>query len=68
MMVQGQLFITPPLSPPRPIGQARPLVPCQFWMTLTPESRQQILGTLSRIVAQQLAVPPVIPEATHEHP
>ena len=52
--------------PPRPIGRARPLVPRQFWRTLTVESRERILGTLSRIVAQQLALPPAIQEATHE--
>ena len=56
----------PPLSPPRPIGRARPLVPRQFWLTLTVESRERILGTLSRIVAQQLAAPPAIQEATNE--
>jgi hypothetical protein len=52
--------------PPRPIGRARPLVPRQFWLTLTVESRERILGTLSRIMAQQLALPPAIQEATHE--
>ncbi len=52
--------------PPRPIGRARPRVPRQFWLTLTVESRERILGTLSRIVAQQLAVPPAIREATNE--
>jgi len=52
--------------PPRPIGRARPRVPCQFWLTLTVESRERILGTLSRIVAQQLAAPPAIREATNE--
>ena len=31
------------------------------------ESRQRILGTLSRIVAQQLALPPVGQEASNEH-
>jgi len=52
--------------PPRPLGRAGPLVPRQFWVTLTAESRQRILGTLSRIVAQQVAVPPAIREATRE--
>jgi hypothetical protein len=52
--------------PPRPIGRARPLVPRRFWLTLTVESRERILGTLSRIVAQQLAAPPAIREATNE--
>ena len=52
--------------PPRPIGRARPRVPRQFWLTLTVESRERILGTLSRVVAQQLAAPPAIQEATNE--
>src|SRR5271166_4974477 len=56
----------PPLSPPRPIGRARPLVPRRFWLTLTVESRKRILGTLSRIVAQQLTAPPAIRESTNE--
>ena len=53
-------------APPRPIGRARPRAPRQLWLTLTAESRQRILGTLGRIVAQQLAVPPAIREATRE--
>ena len=56
----------PPLSPPRPIGRARLLVPRQFWLTLTVESRERILGTLSRIVTQQLTAPPAIREVTNE--
>ena len=52
--------------PPRPIGRARPLVPRQFWLTLTVESRERILGALSRIVTQQLAVPPSVQEASNE--
>ena len=56
----------PRCPPPRSIGRARPLVPRLFWPMLTIESRQRILGTLSRIVAQQLEVPPAIREATNE--
>jgi hypothetical protein len=52
--------------PPRPIGRACPLVPRPFWLTLTVGTRERILAALSRIVAQQLAVPPVIEEATDE--
>ena len=52
--------------PPAPISPARRLVPRQLWLNLTVESRQRILGTLSRIVAQQLAAPPAIQEATNE--
>ena len=52
--------------PPRPIGRARPQVPRQFWLTLPVESRERILGALSRVVAQQLEAPPVIQEATNE--
>jgi hypothetical protein len=53
--------------PPRPIGRARLLLPRQFWLALTVESRERILGALSRIVAQQLAVPPSVEEASNEH-
>ena len=53
--------------PPRPIRAARPLNPRQLWLSLTVESRERILGTLSRVVAQQLAAPPAIQEATNEH-
>ena len=56
----------PPLSPPRPLRAARPLNPRQLWLSLTVESRERILGTLSRVVAQQLAAPPAIQEATNE--
>jgi hypothetical protein len=52
--------------PPRSIGRVRSLVPRQFWLTLTIEARARILGTLSRIVAQQLVGPPAIQEANHE--
>jgi hypothetical protein len=52
--------------PPRPISRARLLVPRQFWLALTVESRERILGTLSRIVAQQLVAPPAFQEATNE--
>ena len=52
--------------PPRPIDRALPLVLRQFWLTLNVESRERILGTLSRIVAQQLAAPPAFQEATNE--
>ena len=52
--------------PPRPIRAARPLKPHQFWLSLTVESRARILGTLSRLVAQQLAAPPATREATNE--
>ena len=53
--------------PPRPSRRVGPLIPCQVWLTLTIESRARSLGTLSRIVAQQLAGPPAVQEATHEH-
>ena len=53
----------PPL---RPIGRFSRLVPRQFWPMLTIESRQRILGTLSRIVAHQLALPAVGQEASND--
>jgi hypothetical protein len=53
--------------PPRPVRSSRRLVPSQFWLNLTVEARARILATLSRIVVQQLAAPPVvIQEAAHE--
>jgi hypothetical protein len=52
--------------PPRPIGRARLLIPRQFWLALTVESRARILGALSRIVTQQLTVPPSVQEASNE--
>ena len=52
--------------PPAPLRAARPLNPRQLWLSLTVESRERILGTLSRVVAQQLAAPPAIQEATNE--
>jgi hypothetical protein len=52
--------------PPRSISRARILVPRRFWLTLAVESRERILGTLSRVVAQQLAATPANQEATNE--
>ena len=52
--------------PPRADRSSPSLGSAPFWLTLTVESRERILGTLSRIVAQQLAVPPAIREATNE--
>ena len=52
--------------PPRPSGRVGSPIPRQFWLALTIETRARILGALSRIVAQQLAVPPAIQEATRE--
>jgi hypothetical protein len=57
---------TTAVPPPRPIRPARSLIPRQLWLNLTGESRERILGTLSRVVAQQLAAPPAIQEATNE--
>jgi hypothetical protein len=63
-MRRSRITVVPP---PRPIGPPRRLVRLhQLWLNLSVESREQILGTLSRIVAQQLAVPPDIQEATNE--
>ena len=52
--------------PPAPIRAARPLNPRLLWLSLTVESRERILGILSRLVAQQLAAPPDIQEAANE--
>ena len=47
-------------------GQPVPPILRQLWLSLTVESRERILGTLSRVVAQQFAAPPAIQEATNE--
>ena len=53
--------------PPRArSGQPVPSILRQLWLSLTVEARERILGTLSRVVAQQLAAPPAIQEATNE--
>jgi hypothetical protein len=38
----------------------------ELWPSLPQSDRQQALRTLSRIVAQQIARPPVRPEVRHE--
>ena len=52
--------------PPAPDQGSPSPQSAQLWLSLTVESRERILGTLSRIVAQQLAAPPAIQEATNE--
>ena len=52
--------------PPRPCGRVDCLIPRQFWPALTIETRARILGTLSRILAQQLVGPPASREVSHE--
>ena len=52
----------PSLSPPAPDRSSWPPGPAPVLADVD----HRILGTLSRIAAQQLAGPPAIPEATHE--
>ena len=52
--------------PPRRSVEPVPSFRASSGSTLTVESRERILGTLSRIVAQQLALPPALQEATNE--
>ena len=38
----------------------------RLWDVLLPEDRQQTLQVLSRVVAQQLRLPPSVEEGNHE--
>ena len=58
----------PPLSPPRLNRPKRPTKPCQLWLVLPAENRDQILNALSRVVAEHLTRLPVLREVTHERP
>ena len=52
--------------PPAPDSSRPALAPRRLWPSLTVESQEQILVTLSRIVAQQLATILAVQEATDE--
>ena len=39
----------------------------QLWTVLSPTTRQDVLQTLSRVVAQQLPTPKTGQEVVHEH-
>ena len=54
--------------PPRPRRLTRPSNPSQLWLALPAENREHILNALSRVVAEHLALPPVVREVTHEQP
>jgi hypothetical protein len=55
-----------PCPPPRPNRLKRPINPCQLWLVLPAENREQILTALSRVVAEHLTRLPVLREVTHE--
>jgi hypothetical protein len=54
--------------PPRPSRPKRLSNPGQLWLALPAENREHILNALSRVVAEQLTMPPVAREVTHEQP
>ncbi len=56
----------PPLSPPRRGWLTTKFNPQQIWPNLSVEERNRILGTLIRVVAQQVAKPLEGKEVTHE--
>jgi hypothetical protein len=37
-----------------------------LWLVLPADNREQILGALSRVVAEHLALSPILREVTHE--
>ena len=58
---QQKRNLFPPESPPK-----QRIALQQIWNVLREENRQQTLRVLSRIVAQQLHVPPNVEEERHE--
>ena len=54
--------------PPRPLRLTPPSNPSQLWLVLPADNREQILNALSRVVAEHLALPPILREVTHEQP
>ena len=56
------------LSPPRRTKQPARVPLNRLWLALPDENRRRTLQTLSRVVAQQVASLPSIPEVTHEKP
>ena len=54
--------------PPRPLRLIRPSNPSQLWLVLPADNREQILNALSRVVAEHLALSPILREVTHEQP
>jgi hypothetical protein len=43
--------------PPRPLAEGTCVELAQLWMMLAPSTRQHVLQTLSRVIAQQLPTP-----------
>ena len=52
--------------PPREDNAAHRISLKQLWRHLPVTNRRAALGTLSRVVAQQLSTPPTLKEAKHE--
>ena len=58
----------PLCAPPRPSERTRSLQPKKLWRTLAGKDRDQILNTLSRVVANHLTKALLPREVTHERP
>jgi hypothetical protein len=56
------------VPPPRPLKRKRPSNPSQLWLVLPADNREQILNALGRVVAEHLALSPILREVTHEQP
>jgi hypothetical protein len=54
--------------PPRQLKLRAPVALDRFWVTLSDESRQRALTTLSRVVIQQLSTKAQPLEVAHERP
>ena len=55
------------VPPPRALSEGTCVELSQLWTVLVPTTRQNILQTLSRVVAQQLPMPEDGQEVMHEH-
>jgi len=55
-----------PSSPPRTLAEGTCVELAQLWEVLPPTTRQNVLQTLSRVIAQQLPTPPTGQEVLHE--
>ncbi len=55
-----------PSAPPRLSAEGTCVELAQLWTVLSPTTRQNVLQTLSRVVAQQLPTPKTGQEVVHE--
>ena len=59
--------VTEERAPPRLPAEGTCVELCNSWTALSPTTRQSVLQTLSRVVAQQLPTPKTGQEVLHEH-